>query len=409
MNIQKEGEELYDILCYNRHKLPDFLQGKSYYELMDMIGYIEDMNTTNHSIWYKLCTGKINNKDKLVYIIPTQELINVIKILCNYYNILTIEEVNAGLGLLSYMINKNVSNIKITASDDGLYKYTTSEETYYPILKKDLVDIMLQYENNIYPPEVLIINTKNYNITDIIKLIIKKYIKIFIVFGQSLNSELKCEGYNYYRLPVLQLCSDDTKNYNIIDNLKTKLSVHLLIREDLPLLDTTIFGNNIYSCDPVTVNQLKMQDIYLSTGVNWIKKTNNNEKEMETIYKIYNIMGHIPEFISNTDTLVLWYKKKKKKMFPLNINTTEEMNNYYKTIVHLTPEKIIKLKEDKIIPYFLPNDYIEIYVWIIYSLPDDNKDSSWNSNIVTINDKFKELNKNKNKFGNLMNFLNTFF
>lgn len=307
--------KLYNILLNEREKLPDFLYKiNDYKKLSNIIRKIEKKNDKN--IWYDLCLGlkgKVNNKYSAIYEIPTKQLLDSIVLIAQLYNIKQIDEIYAGLGLITNLLKKRFDEddykIKITASDNHFSNETSLSLDYTNIIKKDVSDIIWQCKNNVYPPDMIIcahpLGKDMYN--EIFKLIESNNIKIIIIISNLRTNKIlvskKFNDYTVINPHIYQICYLDIFEINNIEKLYTRSVVNIFIRNDVNKINDkdlyNILQNNLYNYFEIDSKRIILQEYSLNNMVPlWVtqEKYKNN---IDIIYNIFLVTKYIPQFITN--------------------------------------------------------------------------------------------------------------
>lgn len=373
-------EKLYNILLNEREKIPEFLYKiNDYRKLSNLIRKLEKKKDNN--IWYNLCLGKIgkpNNKYSAIYEIPTKQLIDSLALIIQLYNIKQIDEVGAGMGLLSSLLNIKMNEeeykLKITASDNYILNETSLPLDYINIIKKDISDIIWQHKNNVYPPDMVIcshpISIDTYN--ELYKLIDSSCVKIIVLITNLRTSNIIfkenemeniSKKYTMIKLPIYQISYLDIFEKNNIKNLYTRSVTNIFIRNDIyTIKETDIFNilqNNIYNYVEIDWKRILLQEYALKNNIPFWIVDDNNKDDINILYNICISIKIVPEWITNTKLLIFWFIQKQLKIFPKNINTNEKLVKYYNMFI-----------EKKNIPEWIPKYLINSYIWLYFS--DDN-------------------------------------
>lgn len=408
---------LYTALTDDRENLPSVLSKiNDYYVLKDIITSIEKKYEDNYDIWRELCIGKVgdsSNAFSAICEIPTKQLINSISLLFQMYDIRNIDEVGAGMGLLTRLLQEKFDEdnykVKLLASDDGSSDITNISLDFTRIIKKDVSDIILQHNMNIDPPEGIICCWPLESMTNqFIDLIKTQFIKLFVftveirskyILSKEFNKiALEC-GYKVIKLPILQSSYLDIHKLNQFENLYTRSITFVLIRKDLADIDIfNLLSEYIYEYKEIDSKKIMLQDMAITKNLPFWICTLDNDIKLNVSMEIYNSIltnvniyeKKIPDWILNLDLLIFWYERTNKKKFPLKINTSQKLEEYYDKVTNMTPEKILSLKKDKILPEWVPENYVDLYFWLLYSVPESDNDK-WKENIVVFNHKFNQV------------------
>jgi len=144
--VEQKAQELYNCLINDRLKLPDIIHNMSFIEMKAIIERIEndhfaDEEFRNKSVWSELCLGKkgrINNKQMSLYEIPTKELIDTIISIVNDIGAAKIEEMCAGMGLLSSLLQRR--GVIVKATDGNSWVETFAPKRYVNVEEKLLIE-----------------------------------------------------------------------------------------------------------------------------------------------------------------------------------------------------------------------------------------------------------------------------
>ena len=75
------------------------------------------------------------------------------------------------------------------------------------------------------------------------------------------------------------------------------------------------------------------------------------------------------------------------------------LKEYYNYVKDISNEKLVKLKNDNIVPEWVTLDYLNTYFWLYYSV--SKEDTNWKKSMIAANIKFSQLNSY-----NLLNYFN---
>lgn len=391
-----DAELLYDTMVNNRQNIPNVLSlMDDYYQLTNIIKCIEHKYNLEPEIWMKLCLGEIGNslnKTMAIYEIPTKQLLDTMSYIFNKYNIKHVEQVGAGLGLLTCQLNK-YCNVECTASDNNDSIKTSYNSNYIHIRKKAISDLTYQLKNNMVKTEAVImawsdIETKSNN-DEFGQLILYGKLKIILIIHKNQNvhylgpylHKILYAGYNIQTLPILQLSCYDYFLKNSL-NIKCQGITTILIHNSL---DSKMFidNNNLYIPQLYNVSKLLFQDLYLLNKVPEWTVLHDVEEDFNKIVEILTYSKTIPQWIPNMKLLNFW--KKYNIKFPLNIHSTELLEQYYEEV-----ETLNNFTVGTNFPNFVTNKYIaEIYLWVKYSvLPED---TDWKTSEQIMMEKFDSL------------------
>ena len=380
-------EKLYNILLNEREKLPEFLYKiNDYRKLSNLIRKLEKKKEEN--IWYDLCLGKIgkpNNKYSAIYEIPTKQLIDSLALIIQLYDVKQVDEVGAGLGLLSTLLNKKMEEdeykVKITASDNFILNETNLSLDYTNIIKKDISDIIWQHKNNVYPPDMVICShpIKNHVYDELYKLIDSFCVKIVVLITNLRTSNILFKeneteninkNYTMIRLPIYQISYLDIFEKNDLKDLYTRSVTNIFIRNDVYRIEESdmynILQDNIYKYVEIDCKRILLQEYAFKNLIpNWIV----TDKSINIVYNIFTITKDIPLWIPNIKLLIFWFIQIKLDIFPLNIDSPEKLINYYNMFM-----------EKKNMPEWIPKYLVNSYIWLYFS--DDNVENKSVEDII---------------------------
>ena len=176
--IKMEEQRMFKILTENRSELGNFLKENYSYEyLRNLLDEIE--KDKGPTFIKKLFLGNIGfefNKQHAIYELPTRELILTIKFICDFLNIKNIEELGAGMGLLSCLLKFELGdNYNVCATDGKRWSETSSSNKYYPITGKLFLNYCLDHSFS-FDDKLMIISWLPLNdISDILNLICRLF------------------------------------------------------------------------------------------------------------------------------------------------------------------------------------------------------------------------------------------
>ena len=392
------SKTLYKILKYDRSKLPTFLEKNgSYSTLIICLKKVEEYeeNRTKYNIIQELMLGYEgleHHKQKAIYELPTMELISIITRLCNHLNITKIEEVMAGQGLLSKILEM-CTNLEIKTTD-GFRWIETFGKPYYTNIEQKL---LLQYTfNNIsYDDTLILISWIGQNcIRDFKKFLEIKKPKQFIMIGEYNCPDLKdiinhTETLDYYNIYISakQICYKDYFKYNrVFDQNMSRSSVIIFLKNSIDNILTdrqsilTVFGKeNLNSQPGPYTDKLYIQDMIVGKLYPiWSLDLLNNNNALKDFIKNYSkcIRGNysIPNFINNYEEFCFWFSKKENNKYPLLIRTHNKFLEYKNLIEQLnipnlsSNNGLTQLKEKHILPNWINNRYTaEKFIWLEFS------------------------------------------
>ena len=233
MNIDTHANELYLILTEERHRLPDFLMRQNKSDVLEeLLQHIHDAYRTeleNACITKELFLGRHGlerNKQLAFCEMPTYELLTTIAAFCIMLNITQIEEIMAGTGLMSCMLQKywhtyvTMNTISITATDGYNWCETSGKPTYIHIKKKYFIEYLMAptfADNKLYifshPAKTFLNELSDFVLTN------KPACMMFLMQEDCYPNFEKYigESYNVIRLYPKQICFRDVfSSSNII-------------------------------------------------------------------------------------------------------------------------------------------------------------------------------------------------
>ena len=227
------NNNLYEILRSNRGQLGNFLKDNCEYEYLKKQLIDIENSTEDVKIVEKIFLGKIgqeNYKNRAIYELPTSELLTIINFIMNFLGIKHVEELSAGVGLLSYMLSYKLGNeYTVVASDGNRCSQTYNTNKYYTVQSKQFLHYCLDDDFNFDNKLLLISWIPDNDLQDLITLIDKKKPKYIIIIGNGyLNKHLYPIDYQTVIIPVKQLCFKDyyrTNMYYSNDSCKSHMIV----------------------------------------------------------------------------------------------------------------------------------------------------------------------------------------
>jgi hypothetical protein len=347
---------LEDVLINHRDNLINYLEANGSYSKLKI--ELEKINSgesvrgiiepTNKFVRRILSNGYIGAKYRNTAIswLPSIELVDDIHKIINRYSIKTIEEISAGLGILSALLKKRSTNpeLDIIASD-VIDKSNMSENLdYVPIAKRSITDFKYYSQVNFPLPEMIITYKTGYtndptesisNFHDeFFRLIHSKQHKIIIICHPDTDHDfyepLSMISNN---LNIYHIESHHVKAFNsyffvskLFDKYyPTNMIIHVLIRSDIydgipisaimtdsivqvKMLDTNCFAkrqmekiSDVVS-DKLVKSIMMESDFFLGMASNKIFcAIRDNLMELQKT----NIK-HIPEYIYKSDEFIIW-------------------------------------------------------------------------------------------------------
>lgn len=342
-----DWENLYITLKNDRDELPNFLKKNCDYAFLKNL-LIEIENNKEHgknkNIIKKLFLGKCgleSNKQKAIYELPTNELLKIIKFICEYLNVNIIEELASGQGLLSHMLEFKLGNSYTINATDGLRNIETSNKNkYFNVQNKMFLNYCLD-DTNFDNKLVIISWTPLNDYVDLCNLLRIKKPENIIIIGDKHNklfNKFKELNYECCIIQAKQLCFKDYFKNNIISNDETitssilfatlKQDIHiktLLLNIKLKLNDCLLKINNNNSDKIIIQNAIRKMEIeYILPMI-----TDDNIKEIVRMTcDINKYQFQIPNFIKNYDELIIWYNLEKKRKYPTNIKTKKKFKEF---------------------------------------------------------------------------------
>lgn len=395
------ADSLYSSLVEDREELLNVIDKiDDYHVFRQTIRDIEEKYGDKYNIWQEICMGFHGNKmNKLsaIYEFPTKQLINVLSTLFEIFNIRKIDEVGAGMGLLTTQLQKKFKkdnyDVNIVASDNNASNTTSISLDYVSIRKKAVEDIYFQITKNINPPEAVIMawtdEIKNKEIIgEFDKLIKTNKIKMFVFIGNIFKKYILSDdfiktaydlGYVLIRLPILQISYLDYFYRNELD-IKSRSITSILVHKSMVNFDKNTLMNicgieNFYEEQKLNPYSYIFQDSAISKKCPFWLCHLKDENDIKTAKEIFekNFMNGIPIWIKNMKSLTFWHRQNTLRDFPTNINSEEklaEYSEYYDKISELGLRRS-GLKERNILPEWINNDIeAKQFIWLMFSIPD---------------------------------------
>ena len=209
-------------------------------------------NTSDRRELYRILMGNYSTITTFSAIewFPSKELIDSILSLATFFDITTIEEIHAGIGILSsLLLTKSPTNIKITTSDTYLDRNTCDKLDFVPIAKRSARDFKYYHQLNEPCPQMIISSfypensdcAKNHDfLMELSDLICSKNHQIIVVF---LPQTFK----NFYELyTIIKHCDYSLYSFQI-KALDKYFFVFNLFKKyyGSPMLAHTIIKNNL--------------------------------------------------------------------------------------------------------------------------------------------------------------------
>lgn len=424
-------EELQDILMGDRKRLPDFLEKHGdYSNLVDLVKKIEAKNPTEPDIWKKLMMGKKTlpgqditaNLKRALYEMPTKELLHVINFLLLIFNIKEVNELAAGQGLLTTLLQRKFKtdgiDIKISASDSLTWTQTSDTTTYQEtkIQRQSIYD----FTNELYDTRRLRFAKKAVIISwiyktfeeELLDLMREKSTNLYIIIGEGIGKSCMSAmthykiaqlGYKIIRLPVLQMCYNDYFLANEVHSEDTcRSQVTLITNPNCTFTsDELINFCGISNFAPKFSENLTEKEVIQDLCVDniiprWISKLDETKMKkacvtVSLVHKYRHIFpeAKVPDWVLNQRELTFWISKKILKKFPVLITDNTTLNTYMNLLENLR-NNLSKYKTEGKLPVWIRTEELaEQYFWIDFSTPDTDK--TWKDSEAGFNEKFTLL------------------
>jgi len=403
-------KQLEYILKSERHKLPDFLVSYgSYNNLREMLQQIEaGSNSTTTDIVRSLLLGLVgneSNKQHALYELPTTELISVISTVCILLNITSVEELCAGQGLLSKMLELNNTSTVIKATD-GFQWIQTFGKQYLDVEKKLLLDYALDAGVASWSSKLLVVSWLPEHATDdFLKFITTKKPNNVLLIGEDYTPHYvsilqKFNNMNYYKrvkLPVKQICYRDYYTVNKVfppNSCRSTTNLFILkLGDNSGGVDIdentikTVCGTDNF-CSPLAeyTDKMYIQDAAVQQTVpRWfIRILDDDTAYKDAINKYVSCVarGHtIPDYIKNYPDFKFWYQLITRNRYPTQIGSHEKFQEYKDILTTLmaSNDGLDKLKQTHVLPVWINNQNLaEKYIWLDFSTENKRwKESSY--------------------------------
>lgn len=377
----EEWETFYSIFKNSRNELGHYLEvNGGYDQIKNLLISIEENKKHIKNVIRKLFLGSIGpefNKQKSIYELPTNELLEIITFICQFYNITEIEELCAGQGLLSYLLKfKLGTNYNVYATDGNRCMETSDKKKYYEVENK----MFLNYCSNSaqqFGDKLVIISWMPHNdFSDFELLLDKNPPKYLLIIDHNHSQHLdKLEnvGYNFVKIYGKQISYQDYFCDNITHNPKS--TILFATKEDniksLALnikikLDHCLVKREDYTDQTILYDIIKKLEVeYIIPNI----QHNNTKKVVLMLHDIVKKKLKIPKYMKSLNELNFWYQLAKNKLFPLSIHSRKKFIEYktYTEKLNL-PDGLEYLKNNGIIRNWV-NDYQTAvrYLWLEYT------------------------------------------
>jgi len=383
-------KEFYDILKYDRSRIPFFLSQYGKYEtLRSLLIKIEKNIEHDGNIIKDLFLGEIGyerNKQMALYELPTLELIEVIDIICKILEIKTIEEICGGIGLVSKMLKLN-TNLEINCTDGMKWIQTNGEQKYTNVGEKLISNYVI--ENHNFENKMLLTAWLPHNgVNDFKKLIYYQKPKIMVIIGEiyqqdydAIMDSLVSMNYNILNIPVKQICYRDYYYKNtLLPEECCRSSLILCVSQNIDKIINQKLIEDMGSRDlfckiiKTYTDKLYLQDLIVEGKLPKFvtELLFNNDRKLCRFIKMVDIIYKkkyiIPKFINNYKDFKFWYQKVKYHKYPTKIETYEKFREYQQLCNMLTEEGINKMKSEYILSNWVRSTTTaEQFLWLEFS------------------------------------------
>lgn len=350
------------LLINNRERIVDkLLQNYSYDYLLKIFDHINNENNPQIKIeptdkWiYRILSGSYQNsrynKSSIDYI-PSAEVVNSFILLAKYFSINYVEEIYAGLGILSALIKKTNSDLLVTSSDSFENEATCNQLSIAPIVKRTPIDFKYYQQLNeplpkmvisSYYPPVTPKNNSNTEFLDEISFLIESnnhsviililpidFVQIYDILYFILQKD-QYNLYTYYGKII--------DKYFFISNLmkeyyKTGTLIHVLIKREIDpgnkildfIFEKAIVPSKYFNTTGTRSKLFKtFYDKFSQKLVKSIYKNHIFTKPMMMQDKLKQILNNlnifnknnilVPDYIYDIDEFILWSNCIIKKLF----------------------------------------------------------------------------------------------
>lgn len=406
-NDAESWKQLYDIFKKDRMKLPQFLlQHGSFDSLQNLFEHI-DKNKPDHPI-NQLLLGNIgteSNKQKAIYELPTFELLNTIKMVCKLLSINKVEEICAGMGLLSRMLAEK-TDLEVEATDGLRWIDTCSVQKYYDVQRKFILEYILDHES--YNDRLLIISwVPDNGVDDFIKLVERKRPKQILFIGNiRLSAPIvkimeEQNGYNVIHLPVKQMCYSEPINIDVLPKNCYRSVSTLCVYDNMTIskkqIKVTTGPQNFNKLtkkmsDKMVIYNLVLLNLFPRWVTNYIYDIGDTGKKLFdnlTICLCERIS--IPKYVKNDEDFDFWFNKKIMRHYPILITDYSKFKEYKELILLLEGENGLEiLHEIGVVPLYINSINIaEQFIWLDYSTADKSWKQSKDSFLVEFSLRFR--------------------
>lgn len=405
-----------NILKCNRDALPELLKENCKYDYLKSL--LVNCDITN------LFLGNIGfecNKQRAIYELPTEELLTILKCICDCLEIKNIEEMAAGQGLLAHMMQHYFgASYNVTATDGLRWIETSSNKRYYHVENKLFLQYCTENSNVNYDDKLLVISwLPEDDIDDFVKILKKKNPKNVVIIGcpfynhifhilkpnleqlnyKAINIPIKQIGlYQYFQSSTIFLTRSPSETINnVLLNIKLKYPQHLLPKMT-KLSDKNIIREIIKGHTFLNETMDKMEMFY---------NDNDNQEKFKKLTKYCTAIVRnnltIPDYLKKYSEFCFWIRKATQYKFPTKITTRDKFKEY-RQLLHILGEEdgLNKLKEKGIICNWI-NDTTdaEKFIWLDYSHSSKKWKESSNSFTRLFNQVYS-MHSNQNTFVNFV-------
>lgn len=406
------------LLLNNREKIVDKLyQNYCYDYLIKIFTEINNENNTQFCIEpndkhvYRYLTGSYKNslydKSALNWI-PSQELINGILSLALHFGINHIEEIYAGMGILSALLKKENSHLKITSSDTFESNDTCNQLGIVPIARRAPSDFIYYKQLNENYPQMIIssyyppcgIDQSTFFLEEISNLILTKNHSIIIIILPNTYTFIYDIFYHHLIDREYDLFTYHTKaidKYFFLSNLMKKqystgTLLHILIKKELLLTSETEIDEILFDAIIPTkyidthCRQTKwFTFFYDKLSMKLIKSIYRNcdfkkhvvdskiKKIMDNTILLNKLKLNIPQYIYESDEFLFWSDCIVKRLYFV-FNDRKSFYSFYIDAIRVVNE--ISRKEYNFPLWINTIESMYIYLFFKHTLPDGN----WKTN-----------------------------